>query len=76
MSSINAHKVKPGNFSSAPSSEVYNIHEMATLLRTTAAGVRQMVKAGTVPQPLLVGRSEARWTKAMLTAAGITSAKP
>lgn len=76
MSQINATKVSADVFAAADATETYNIYELAAILKTTAAGVRKLVVAGTVPQPLFAGRAARQWTKAMLTTAGITAVTP
>lgn len=73
MSQIQADKVSPANFAAAAATEVYNIYEVAAILRVSANQVRQRIRLGTVPQPLHTSREARQWTKAMLTAAGITA---
>ncbi|MEY8688437.1 MAG: hypothetical protein AB9M53_00975 [Leptothrix sp. (in: b-proteobacteria)] len=73
MSSANLSKIDAATFAAAPATEVYNIYEVAAILRVSANQVRQRVRLGTVPQPLHTVRDQRQWTKAMLTAAGITS---
>ena len=70
---IQIDKTTAANFAAAAATETYNIHELAVILKTSASIIRQRIKAGTVPLPLYDGRAEREWTKAQLTAAGITA---
>ena len=70
---IQIDKTTAANFAAAAAAETYSIHELAVILKTSAAAIRQRVKAGTLPQPFYDGRAEREWTKAQLTAAGITA---
>lgn len=76
MSHAQADKIAAASFASAASTEVYNVYEVAAILKTSVLAVRQRVRAGTLPQPLHTDRAARQWTKAMLTAAGVTAVAP
>lgn len=76
MSQVNKDKVTAAAFAAAASTEVYNIFELAAILKVSANRVRRLVVEGTVPQPLHTARDQRQWTKAMLTTAGITAVTP
>jgi len=76
MSQINKDKVSLAGFAGLASTETLNIFELGAVLKISPAQVKYRVKIGTLPMPLYDGRGEREWTKAMLTAAGITAVTP
>ena len=76
MSFVNKDKVSPAGFAALASTDLLNIYEVAAVLKKTTNDVEQRVTVGTLSAPLYGARGDKVWTKAMLTASGITDVSP